>query len=109
MARLQLVTPVKFGQVPIGIVSTLIYTVPTNMAAYLKDIDIPNTTAAPIAVTVYIGTGVLPANVLIPGVTIPANSIFQWTGTQILNAGDSINAIASATGCNAIVSGGLAV
>lgn len=109
MAQFQFVIPTKLGQVAIGIVNTLVYTVPANMAAYLKDIDIPNTTAAAIAVTVYIGSGTAAVNILIPGVSIPANSIFQWTGTQILNAGDTIIAIASAAGCNAIVSGGQAI
>jgi hypothetical protein len=47
--------------------------------------------------------------VLIPNVTIPANSIFQWTGTQILNAGDMIQAVASGLGCNLIASGATAV
>jgi hypothetical protein len=109
MAAFQIVTPTKFGQVAIGITNTTIYTVPLLTAAYLKDIDIPNTTAAAISVTVYIGNSTTQANILIPNVTIPANSIFQWTGTQILNAGDVIVAIASAFGCNAIVSGATAV
>jgi hypothetical protein len=109
MAGFQIVTPVKLGQVAIGVTNTLVYTVPANMAAYLKDIDIPNTTTAAITVTVYIGSGTATANILIPAVSIPANSIFQWTGTQILNAGDTIVAAASAAGCNAIVSGAAAV
>jgi len=109
MAAFQIVTPVKFGQIAIGVTNTPIYTVPLNMAAYLKDIDIPNTSAAAIAVTVYIGAGSASVNILIPAVTIPANSIFQWTGTQILNAGDTIVAVAAALGCNAIVSGATAV
>jgi hypothetical protein len=109
MAGFQIVTPVKFGQVAIGTTNTLIYTVPPLTAAYLKDIDIPNTTAAAIVVTVYVGNGISTPNILIPGVTIPANSIFQWTGTQILNAGDVMVAVASALGCNAIVSGATAV
>lgn len=109
MANLQLVVPTRFAQAAIGTANSILYTVSAKMAAYLKDIDIPNTTGAAIAVTVYIGNGTAPANILIPAVSIPANSIFQWTGTQILNAGDTIVAAASAVGCNAIVSGGQAI
>jgi len=109
MAAFQIVTPAKFCQMALVPAITLAYTVPGNMVAYLKDIDIPNTTGAPIAVTVYIGNGTGPSNVLIPNITIPANSIFQWTGTQILNTGDTIQAIAAALGCNLIASGATAV
>jgi hypothetical protein len=109
MAAFQIVTPAKFCQLAIGTTLTLGYTVQSLAAAYLKDIDIPNTTGAPISVTVYIGNGATGSNVLIPNVTIPANSIFQWTGTQILNAGDMIQAVASGLGCNLIASGATAV
>jgi hypothetical protein len=109
MAAFQIVTPVKFGQVALATTITVIYQVPLLTLAYLKDLDIPNGSAAPILVTVYIGNGATPANVLIPNVTIPAFSIFQWTGTQILNAGDMIQAVASALGCNLIASGATAV
>lgn len=109
MAAFQQVTPVRFGQIQIGTANTIVYTVPAKMAAYLKDIDIPNTTGGAITVTVYIGNDSASVNILIPGVSIPANSIFQWTGTQILNAGDVISAVASAPGCNGIFSGGQAV
>jgi hypothetical protein len=109
MAAFQVVTPAKFCQLAIGTTLTLGYTVPNLTLAYLKDIDIPNTTGAAILVTVYIGNGAVSSNVLIPSVTIPAFSIFQWTGTQILNAGDMIQAVASALGCNLIASGATAV
>jgi hypothetical protein len=109
MAAFQIVTPAKFCQIAIGMTITPGYTVPNLMVTYLKDIDIPNTTGAAILVTVYIGNGSTGANVLIPNVTIPANSIFQWTGTQILNTGDMIQAVASGLGCNLIASGATAV
>jgi hypothetical protein len=109
MAAFQIVTPAKFGQAALATTLTLIYQVPALTLAYLKDIDIPNGSSGSIQVTVYIGNGATPSNVLIPNVTIPANSIFQWTGTQILNAGDMIQAVASALGCNIIASGATAV
>jgi hypothetical protein len=109
MAAFQIVTPAKFGQLAISTTLGLVYQVPALTMAYLKDIDIPNMAAAGISVTVYIGNGSTPANVLIPNVTVPPNSLFQWTGTQILNSGDMIQAVASALGCNIIASGATAV
>lgn len=109
MAGFQIITPTKLGQLSIGTSNTPVYAVLPKTVVYLKDIDIPNNLAVPIAVTVYIGNGTAQSNVLIPNVTIPGNSIFQWTGTQILNAGDTIVAVASAAGCNIIASGAVAI
>jgi hypothetical protein len=106
MGLFQSITPVKLGQVAIGTANTLVYTVPAATRTFLKDIDIANTMSIPISVTVYAGAGQASANVLIPNVPIPANSIFQWTGSQILNTTDTINAVASATGCTISASGG---
>jgi hypothetical protein len=109
MAAFQIVTPTKLAQGAVGVAQTVIYTVPANMVAYLKDIDISNTALAPVSVTVWAGVGLSASTQLIPGSLIPAASIFQWTGTQILNAGDTIAAQASAAGCNIFVSGAQAV
>jgi len=103
------ITPTKLGQSAIAITNTTVYTVPSSTRALLKDMDIANTTAASITVTVFAGTGVATSNTLIPNVSIPAYSLFQWTGTQILDAADTIVAIASATGVTITVSGGQAV
>lgn len=67
----------------------------------LKAIDLPNTASAPARVTVYlVPSGGSPGagNVLIPSVRIPGNGIFQWTGTQVMNEGDTIQATSSAAG-----------
>ena len=104
------ITPIKSGQSTIAITVATLRTVPVNSIDYLNTIDIANTTAASISVTVYAGTGVASqANTLVPSVSIPPNSIFQWTGSQVLEAGDTIQHIASAVGCTITASGGNAV
>jgi hypothetical protein len=40
---------------------------------------------------------------------LPANTTMQWTGSQIMNAGATIQVKASAVGCTITASGGEAV
>lgn len=104
------ITPIKSGQSTIAITVATLRTVPANSIDYLNTIDIANTTGISISVTVYAGAGAASqSNTLVPGISIPANTIFQWSGSQVLNAGDTIQHIASATGCTITASGGNAV
>lgn len=86
-----------------------IYITPANTRAYIKDIDVCNTTALTVAVYVslvnandVVGT----ANALLYNATIPAYSTLQWTGSQILSAGGGVQVKASAVGCSITISGG---
>ena len=108
------ITPVKLGRGAVDTTPTLttVYTVPTLTRAIVKTIDLCNTTAAALTVTVYLvesGGTAGAANTIIPGVTVSANGVFQWTGTQVLNAGDKIQATASGAGITINASGGEAV
>jgi hypothetical protein len=42
---------------------------------------------------------------LFPTVTIPANTLVQWTGCEVLNAGDFIQGIGSASGITVNITG----
>lgn len=102
------ITPVKLGQAAITTSYVTIYTAPANTRAFVKDIDIVNTTAA--AVSVYVslvpvGDSAGTDNALFYANSIPANTTMQWAGTQILDTGDFISVKASATGCTITVSG----
>lgn len=105
-----LITPTKLGRGAISTTPTVdtIYTVPSLTRTIVKDIDLSNTSAAALTVTIYlVESGGSPgaANTLIPGITIAPNGMTQWTGSQVLNAGDSIRTTASASGCTINVSG----
>src|SRR6266853_1022250 len=106
----QNITGNKFGQAGIPTSVAVLYTVPPNTRSYLKDIDIANNTGAPIQVTVYlVPAGGSPdplGNVLVPNVTVPLYGQYQWTGTQIITDGDTIQMVASAIGCTINASGG---
>jgi len=105
-----LITPAKLGRGAISASPTVdtIYTTPSGIRSIVKDIDLSNTTAAAINVTVYlVESGGSPgaANTLIPNVSVPGYGIFQWSGSQVLNAGDSIRTTASAAGSTINASG----
>jgi hypothetical protein len=105
----QTVTPAKLGQAAMLTSASILYKVPASTRTFVKDIDIGNTSSAPIMVYVYlvpVGGSPGPSTVLIPGISVPGNSILQWTGTQVLNANDTIQIQASGLGCTINASGG---
>ena len=106
----------KLGQAAVGTSYASIYVVPAATQGYVKDIDISNTTGSTITAYVHLvsagataGTTGTNANALLYNVNVPAYSTVQWTGTQILNAGDSVQVKGSLTGLNITVSGAQAV
>jgi hypothetical protein len=103
------ITPVKLGQAAIGTSASTLYTVPAATRTYVKDIDVVNTGTASITFDVYLvgsGGSVSTATALIYQQPLGPKQIFSWNGTQILNAGDTIQVLASATGLTINASGG---
>jgi len=87
---------------------TTIYTVPTGYKAIVKNIDVCNTTTGSLTASIYLvptGSSASTANMLFPATTVLANTMTQWTGEQVLNAGDFIQGIGSAAGITVNVSG----
>lgn len=87
---------------------TTIYTVPTGIRTEVMDINLANTTGAPLTAGIYLvptGGSAGTTNALFPTVTIQPYSMVQWTGVQVLNAGDFIQGIGSAAGITVNVSG----
>jgi hypothetical protein len=112
MSQFQNIVAAKLCQAAIGTSYATIYTVPTLTQGYVKDIDISNTTSGTLNVYVHlVGYGATAsttgtnANAVLYNVAVPAYSTLQWTGTQILNANDTIQVKASAAGLNITVSG----
>ena len=109
MPTYQNVTPVQLGQAAITTSATTLYTVPSLTRTYLKDINICNTTGSPVTVNVYLvpsggsaGTG----NALLFGLSVAANTVYRWTGVQVLLPSQTVQVSASGTGCTIIASGG---
>jgi hypothetical protein len=109
MANFQSLVMNQLGQGALGTAVGTFYTVPASTRTLVKDIDVANNTGTAIAVTVYLvkngGTPGDGSNTLLPALTVPANSILQWTGNQVLLTGATVQALASATGLSFSVSG----
>ena len=112
VANYQTITPKQLGQAAITTSYATIYTCPTNTKTYVKEFDIINTTSA----IIYIYVSLVPvsgtagtSNALFYNNALPANTTMQWTGTQILETGQTLQVKASATGCTITASGGEAV
>ena len=99
----------KLGRGAVGTGSgTLIYTVPDQFMCDVTDIDVANTTSGALTLILHLvpsGTSPATATQFCPTVSIPANSMFQWIGTQHLDSGDFIQAIGSGSGLNIHVTG----
>ena len=108
------ITPTRFGSDDLDIAPTLttIRTTPTAARDILKSLDIANNNAGTATVEVYLvpsGGSADASNMLIPSVQIPPNTIFQWTGTQVMNAGATIQARSDVASVTLIASGGEAL
>ena len=109
MANYQNVVPVRLGQAAMTTSYTTLYTTPLVTRTYVKDFDIINTTAAVVHIYVHIvpvGALVSTSNAILYYNALPAYTTMQWTGSQIMNPGDTIQIKASAVGCTITVSGG---
>lgn len=94
----------KLGQATLAVSpGTLIYTVPTGYITDLQDMEITNTNSSSASLTLSIvdaGDSMSASNHVFSGVSIPANTTVQWTGSQTISAGGYIKAFGSTTGIN---------
>ncbi len=87
---------------------TLLYTVPNAFIVDVTDITMSNTTAGALSLKVHLvptGGSVADSNMMIPNVSIPANTFVQWSGNQTLQAGGFIQGIASGAGVSVTING----
>jgi hypothetical protein len=106
------ITPTKLGQAAITTGVTTLYTTPASTRTFVKDMDIANTTAGALNVRVFFvpsAGSAATTNALFYDVSIPVATTIQWLGTQIMNAGDTIQIQASGAGLTITASGAEAV
>lgn len=82
------------------VASTTQYTVPASRQDVVKCVTVCNTAGTSITFTLSFA-GVP----LFTGATIPGNQTLTWTGTIVLNAGETIVTAASAVNLTLIISG----
>jgi len=106
------ITPLQLGQAAMTTSYVTIYTVPTNTRTYVKDITISNTTSSLIGIYVSLVPNAGTAgssNAIFYNNALPANTTVQWTGSQIMDSGSTIQVKASAAGCTITTTGGEAI
>ena len=87
---------------------TLIYTVPTGYKTSVMNIDIANTNGTSNTFALHLvasGGSATAANTLVPTVSVDGHTMIQWSGNQMLSAGDFIQAIGGSSGMTVTVSG----
>lgn len=84
----------------VAVASTTQYTVAASTQDVIKCIDVANTTGAAQTITLTIA-----GTVIFNAMSIAAGATLHWTGTQVLNAGDTIVTAASAVGLALLISG----
>jgi len=109
MSNYQAVTQARLGQAAMTTSYATVYTTPANTRTFVKDIDVVNTTSSSISIYVSLvisGGTASSSNAIFYSNALPGNTTVQWCGTQIMNAGDTIQVKASAAGCTVTISGG---
>jgi len=110
--QFQDITGTRLTQASIGTGYQAIYKVPVNTRTYVKNIDICNTTASAILVSVSLvpeGESAGASNALFFNASVPGQSTVQWTGSQIILEADTIQVSANAAGCTITITGGEAI
>lgn len=106
------ITPMKLGQAAIGTSTTTLYTVPPSKRAFVKNLDFVNTSAGSLTYRIFLVPSAGTAgtdNAIFYDFPIDSKENIQWTGTQILNEGDTIQVQSSGTGITVTASGAEAV
>ena len=99
----------KMAQAAMTTSYATVYTCPLGQRASLVDLNICNTTAAPIGIYVSMvpsGGTAGTTNAIFYNASLPAYSTVQWTGSIAMTAGDTLQVKGSAVGCTITVSGG---
>lgn len=108
------IEPEKLGSAELAISPTLttLRTTPSNSKDMIKDIMIANNGVSIAIVNLYlvpIGDSAGSGNILLPGIVLKENTVFQWEGLQVLDSGGTIEANSNISGVAVHVSGGNAI
>jgi len=89
--------------------TSTLFTVQAGRQYTVTDIEIANTSAGALTYSVYLvpsGGTAAASNALFGTVSVAANTTFQWKGGQVIQTGDTIQAIGSATTLTIHITGG---
>lgn len=98
---------VFFGVIPTSL--TTVFTVGAGTRLLLKTVDLANDTAGSLNLSVYIRpNGGSTDLALVPTIAVAAKNAYQWSGFQVLEAGDVIKILGSGAGAHVLISGAVA-
>lgn len=102
----------KIAQAEMQTSYTTHYTCPLGQRVVISDIEVCNTTAAPIGIyisVVPVNDSADAGNAIFYNASLPAYSTMQWTGGLAMTGGDTLQAKGAALGCTITASGGQAL
>lgn len=96
-----------YGPAQPAATNAVLYTVPALTSVVVRNIHICNTTAAAATISLAInGTAATAANCWMSALSIPANSVFDWSGFLHLSTTDTLQALqGTASALTVIISG----
>jgi hypothetical protein len=97
------------GPVALTVSAATYYTVPASTACIVRSIHVTNTSATvPANFTMSIGANAT-GNALFTGFAIAASGVLDWSGFLVLNAADTLQALASVAATLTLVVSGIEV
>ena len=96
-----------YGPAQPGTSNATLYTVPAVTTVVVRSIHVCNNTASAATISLAInGTAATAANCWLSALSIPANSVFDWSGFMHLSAADTIQGLqGTASALTVIISG----
>ena len=78
-----------------GTTDTLLYTAPAGAATIVRSIHVANTTGTAAAITLGLNAAaaLVAANHFLSALSVPANSTYDWSGFQVVDASGTIRAL----------------
>jgi hypothetical protein len=104
----QVNVPTKLAQVALTASVVTVYTTQSTNRVYVQDITVVNTNATSATFNIFLVPATATAstaNAIFYNCTLSGGQTVQWTGSQILFPGDTIQVQASTTGLTASISG----
>ena len=106
------ITPKKLVNQELPLTNSTFYTVEDFQRVFVKDINIANNNATAVNISLYLvdsGDSADNTNALLGNVEVLGNDVAQWTGSQIIEVGDTIQGISDTANVSIKISGGVAV
>ena len=97
-----------YGPAQPATTAATIYTVPASTTTVVRNIRVSNTTGTAATITMSIGTNAAAAQIM-SAVSVPANSVYDWSGFLVMNAADILQALQGTSSALTVTVSGIEV